>query len=245
MTTQEPPPGIACGGSFFCRPVNRVRPVAGPLLISLALHLVVIGSSLRIQIFGHSAEGGTPRQRVDATILQIKAPMGATGGGGQRERRNVEFISGGGPLIIPLSKAPRVAAKRADPEPGVRRSTDPRQEVPAALPAAQTAVDDESLASDGGSAALRLELARRAREFRRYPAEAKVNAWQGVVVVSIAYSGAARQQLVTLERSSGHAVLDRQALEMVEQAGRQANLPQSLLGRRFRLSLPVEFSLME
>ena len=51
-----------------------------------------------------------------------------------------------------------------------------------------------------------------------------------------------RPQL-SLLRSSGHALLDEQAVSMIEQAAAATALPDSLQGRDFRVLLPIDFSL--
>ena len=48
---------------------------------------------------------------------------------------------------------------------------------------------------------------------------------------------------LSLVRSSGHEVLDEQALTMLTQAARVTALPEGLRARDFRLLLPVQFSL--
>jgi len=42
-------------------------------------------------------------------------------------------------------------------------------------------------------------------------------------------------------RSSGRAVLDTQAMLMIEQAAAATTLPEALRGRAFRVLLPIEF----
>ena len=89
----------------------------------------------------------------------------------------------------------------------------------------------------------RLGLAREARRFKRYPTVARENAWTGVVVLTIQGAASAATPTVLVDQSSGHAVLDAQALEMVEKATRLAPLPDSLMGKRFAISLPIHYRL--
>ena len=89
----------------------------------------------------------------------------------------------------------------------------------------------------------RLGLAREARRFKRYPSVARENAWTGVVVLMIQGAASSAVPTVSIDQSSGHAVLDAQALEMVEKATRLAPLPDSLMGKRFAISLPIHYRL--
>ncbi len=89
----------------------------------------------------------------------------------------------------------------------------------------------------------RLGLAREARRFKRYPTVARENAWRGVVVLMIQGAASSAVPMVSIDQSSGHAVLDAQALEMVEKATRLAPLPVSLMGKRFAISLPIHYRL--
>ena len=89
----------------------------------------------------------------------------------------------------------------------------------------------------------RLGLAREARRFKRYPSVARENAWTGVVVLMIQGAASSATPIVSIDQSSGHAVLDAQALEMLEKAARLAPLPDSLMGKRFAISLPIHYRL--
>jgi TonB family protein len=91
----------------------------------------------------------------------------------------------------------------------------------------------------------RLNLGREARRYKRYPALARERGLEGVVVLVISTTAGVVIPQVSLGNTSGHAVLDAQALEMAILAVRFANLPQSLHGRDFALDLPVRFSLEE
>ena len=89
----------------------------------------------------------------------------------------------------------------------------------------------------------RLSLAISARRFKHYPALARERGWEGTAEVALDVNALLPVPEVDLVRSSGRGVLDEQALEMMTQAARVTNLPQSLKGRDFRVLLPVQFSL--
>ncbi|MBL8413399.1 MAG: energy transducer TonB [Propionivibrio sp.] len=89
----------------------------------------------------------------------------------------------------------------------------------------------------------RLSLAISARRFKRYPVLARERGWEGTAEVALNVNALLPVPEVVIVRSSGQAVLDQQALEMMTQAARATSLPQSLKGRDFRILLPVKFSL--
>ena len=115
-----------------------------------------------------------------------------------------------------------------------------------AAPAAQTitAAPVEVIDADG-LRQYRLALAKEARRYKRYPALARERNWEGVVAVTISIPMPGAQPLVGLGKSSGHDILDRQALEMIGQAVLATSLPESLRGKAVSVSLPVRYSLDE
>lgn len=115
-----------------------------------------------------------------------------------------------------------------------------------AVPATQTMVAAPTDVIDADGLRLyRLALAKEARRYKRYPALARERNWEGVVTVTISIPLPGALPLVALGKSSGHEILDRQALEMIGQAVLAASLPESLRGRAVTVSLPVRYSLDE
>lgn len=104
--------------------------------------------------------------------------------------------------------------------------------------------DTQNVPSEGEQE-YRLNVSREARKFKRYPLIARDHGREGVVVVAVSMALAAARPVVSLERSSGHDELDRQALEMMAAAVNQATVPEGLRGRRFGISLPIEYRLTE
>jgi protein TonB len=77
---------------------------------------------------------------------------------------------------------------------------------------------------------------------KHYPRMARERGWQGRVEVRVHFRRGGLVGEVALARSSGFAVLDEQALDMVKTAD-MPQLPQTLRGKDFYVSLPVEFRL--
>ncbi len=89
----------------------------------------------------------------------------------------------------------------------------------------------------------RLSVAGEARRFKRYPPQAMVEGWAGIAEVRLEVGGDGRPRAATVGRSSGHEVLDRAALSMIDAGALRARLPESLRGKAFAVVLPVVFNL--
>jgi protein TonB len=90
-------------------------------------------------------------------------------------------------------------------------------------------------------AALLAEASRR----KRYPLVALDNGWEGEVVVRMAIAADGSLAALNVRSSSGHAALDRQALEMFRKARAGVPVPDSLRGRPFSLELRAVFNLKD
>lgn len=131
------------------------------------------------------------------------------------------------------------AAPTASASPPAMPAAPAGQGIPAAS-SGEAAVPDAD-----GLRAYRIGLAREARSHRRYPPLARERGWTGTaeVQVDVSRQGLARQ--ILLARSSGHEILDREALSMMSLAAVSATLPDSLRGRDFAVRLPVVFDLAD
>ena len=89
----------------------------------------------------------------------------------------------------------------------------------------------------------RLAVATQARRFKRYPAQAMAAGWAGTTEVRLEVGGDGRPHEATVARSSGHELLDRAALSMINAGALRARLPESLRGKAFAVALPVVFNL--
>ena len=152
--------------------------------------------------------------------------------------------------VIAVPSAPDVAAAEARPiasVPGAERkpALSParegasRSESPEARASAPEAPNADDLRQ------YRVSLGVAARRFKRYPPMARERGWEGTVVVTVVVHPRMPQPEVSLSRSSGWAMLDEQALEMLRRAAGATALPESLKGRGFSMELPVRFSLDE
>jgi protein TonB len=96
-----------------------------------------------------------------------------------------------------------------------------------------------------GIRAYRIGLAREARAHRQYPYLARERGWTGTAEVRVDVSHDGHPRQVLLASSSGHDILDREAVHMMSRAAASAVLPDSLRGRAFAVRLPVVFDIPE
>jgi protein TonB len=106
------------------------------------------------------------------------------------------------------------------------------------------APDGGSLAPDGGSLAqYRLALIGAAKRHKLYPSHAIERGWQGRVDVRLVLGANGELAGALVQRSSGHDLLDRQALEMMRKAAALTPIPPALRNREFAVEVPVLFEL--
>jgi len=128
------------------------------------------------------------------------------------------------------------AAEAALPAPGPVARMEPQ---PVAASAAPPGPDPGALDR------YRLQLVTVAARFKRYPRSAIDNNWEGVVVVRMTIGAGGRIAALGIKESSGHEVLDRQALDMFRTAMPFVQLPPELAGRDFELELRAIYSLKD
>ena len=158
------------------------------------------------------------------------------------------------PVEEPVAAAPKPApAPRIEPE--KTREAPPVVAAPAPAPApvppvaaakpqpapAVPAVPDAASLIARYRAALLAEASRH----KRYPLVALDNGWEGEVVVRMAIAADGSLAALSVKSSSGHAALDRQAVEMFRKAGTEVPLPDALRGRQFSLELRAVFNLKD
>jgi protein TonB len=134
-----------------------------------------------------------------------------------------------------IEAAPSEAPAAPLPPPVIAR-TDPAPAPPA--PSAE-AMDAGSLAQ------YRLQLISTARKYKRYPRVAIDNNWEGDVVVRMVVGANGGISALNVKTSSGHEVLDQQALEMFKKAKPLVEIPAALRGKEFSLELRAIYNLKD
>ena len=180
----------------------------------------------------------TPSSRAEA---QKAAPAPQKRAASQAAPSRARFaVREASPLLAPVTP---VAAGVSDAMPATPSA------AAAPAPASAPAVDEAPGVRAGVSAddvrRYRVSLASAARRFKRYPALARERGWEGTVEVAIRFASALPAPDVVVVRSSGHDLLDEQAVQMMAQAARTTTLPDGLRGRDLEIPLPVKFSLDE
>ncbi len=146
------------------------------------------------------------------------------------------------PPVAPVSQESLAATPAASPAApgGVPSLQEKSRPVTVALPAQSEVRGPDAT----GLRLYRLALASEARQFRRYPEAARREGMTGTAEVRISVGAGALRQ-AELARSSGHALLDAAALDMLRAAAARALLPDSLRGQEFAVLLPVVFEVEE
>lgn len=153
------------------------------------------------------------------------------------EAPSVETVEPAAPAPAPV--APPVIA-RVDPAPPIEAPAAAVAPPPAALaPAAAKAIDPGLLAQ------YRLQLIGAAGKYKRYPRLAMENNWEGDVVVRMAFGGNGLLAGLSIQSSSGYAVLDQQALEMFRRAAKTVEVPAALRGREFTFEVRAIYNLRD
>lgn len=79
------------------------------------------------------------------------------------------------------------------------------------------------------------------RRDQAYPERALDNGWQGTVRINVTIGTDGRVKAADLRQSSGHRVLDEEALRKVHRLQGLPAPPPLLRGREFRIAIPVRF----
>jgi protein TonB len=142
---------------------------------------------------------------------------------------------GPAPTLRAMETAPAVSTAAGPP--AETASVAPKSEA-VAQPSARPPEPDQDAVKE-----LRLALARELRGQHPYPALARERGWTGTVEVVLVYAQGTTFPAVSLGRSSGHAILDRQAMDTVTKAAARVSLPQRLRGDALTVAVPVNYSL--
>ncbi len=110
-------------------------------------------------------------------------------------------------------------------------------------PAPVVPVSRPVAADPGALAAYGRNLAGAVAAHQRYPRLAQVRQWQGTALLQLELAADGQLASVRVLSSSGHEILDRQAIDMVRAAVPLPPLPASLAGRSLTVDVPVVFRL--
>ena len=146
--------------------------------------------------------------------------------------------------IAPPDTAPELAAPGTGapgPSTGASGQTRPAPQAQAGVKA--DAAKSGSDIDKGTLEQYRLALMAAAGHYKRYPAVAMEKGWQGRVEVRMVIGANGMLAGVSIKASSGHVILDNQAMDMLRKGKTTVQIPTSLRGREFSLDVPVIFTL--
>lgn len=140
----------------------------------------------------------------------------------------------------PASVAPAAAVSSSQPAaPGQARSA---PQAPVVVATAATARSG-SEADRGTLEQYRLALIAATRRYKHYPAIAMEKGWQGRAEVHLVIGANGMLAGASIKTSSGHQILDNQALDMLKKGKTAIPIPAGLRGREFSIDVPVIFNL--
>lgn len=222
-------------------------PAASPLLSRdppAALHATVRQAS-------PPPPSAAPPQSPASAVARPGSRVHDTAAAADESAARIAVVAPGPPIPVLEPSKPVSVPPTVEPAP---KSTSARIGQPPLVAASAPAsplggslltADNASGEAVDGLRGYRLAVAGQARRFKRYPAQALASGWEGSADVRLEVGGDGRAHAATLSRSSGHELLDRAALTMIDAGAERARVPESLRGRAFAIVLPVVFNLGE
>ncbi len=175
-----------------------------------------------------------PKARPETPLPEISTPLPGPGSG-PAIARAAEVAAAPAlpaePSAAPVGRASGASAAR------------PAEAQPAAASPGAGTAPSGSGADTGTLDQYRLALIGVARRYKRYPAQAMDQGWQGRVEIRLVVGANGAIQSSLVKASSGYEILDNQALDMVKKAKPLTPIPAALRGREFTVDIPVIFDL--
>ncbi|MFT3802324.1 MAG: TonB family protein [Burkholderiaceae bacterium] len=145
-------------------------------------------------------------------------------------------------LTLPSSSEPEPPPPQVEDKPPVEQTTAPPSALAPPAPAAAPTPshsDAPSLTPPDWQAMLLGQLER----FKRYPSEAQFLRQQGVTHLRFTMNRDGKVLTFRVEKSSGNALLDQEALALIQRAQPLPKPPASVMGDTLELVVPIEFFL--
>lgn len=145
------------------------------------------------------------------------------------------------PQPVPREVPPPIVQSRIEPVIAAPAATQPAPPPPSAQPQAVTGIDlaqENRLKKTYG-----LSISKEIKRFQKYPPPAQRRGWEGTAEVLLQISAEGKVVSITLGKSSGRDILDKEALDMVRRASPLPQAPLDLRGRALVVSVPIVFKL--
>ena len=202
----------------------------------------------------HPAE---PVQRTPASPKKVASPSSSTGTP-PRESQAVASDSPALPDPTPVSPpipeptqessvASTEATLQDTPPISSSRAESPRTDTAEGI--ASASVETPAVQTSGAALTARPDygwltqtLWQRIEELKRYPTRARMNRWQGTVVVRAVINEDGSFGALVMEKSSGHEDLDQDALRLLQQAG-PLPMQQALGKAHLTIRIPISYTL--
>lgn len=136
--------------------------------------------------------------------------------------------------------APAVETAPAKSAPAAAETMPARNAAPSAIAEASTAPDTTQT---DALATYRKQLAELFARRQEYPRLAAMRGWEGEVRLRLRVARKGNLLAVVLDRSSGHDVLDRHALAMIEDMASLPALPGALAQEEIQVVVPIHYKL--
>jgi protein TonB len=233
--------------------------VSSPLVLAVAasatLHVALLAGLPDLRTYSPTPATAPLNARLErgepqppAAIPQPLAPPAETRAVPQPVQKPQRSAARAAPAAVPAQRPSDVTAA---PD---RKPVEPITQVaaaPAAAAGTAPAIGEPTAAPRPGDDALdlgslaqfRLALIGTAKRYRLYPESAVERGWHGRVTVRLAFNAHGTVDAAVVRRSSGHAALDEQALDMLRKAAALTPVPPALRSHAFTLEVPVVFEL--
>lgn len=142
------------------------------------------------------------------------------------------------PLQEPAAplEPPAAAQAPAAPEPAPAAPTARSEQEPSV---AEPMLDSRSVAQ------YRLQIISAAPRYKRYPRVARENNWEGLVALRMVFAPNGRLASLSVTKTSGYDVLDKQAAEMFRNAADAVPVPPLLRGKEFSVDVAAVYGLTD
>lgn len=157
------------------------------------------------------------------------------------------------PVPVPKPEKPRKIVKKSKPVPMLKKpipdrtppaeatTAPPSSEAPPAPTQAAPAPGSSSAHASHDPVTWQGALLAQLEKFKRYPSDAMAGHQEGVPTVTFSMDRKGHVLSVTLASSSGHALLDQEAVALPKRAQPLPIPPDSVAGDPITLTVPVEF----
>ncbi|MBM3621552.1 MAG: energy transducer TonB [Alphaproteobacteria bacterium] len=242
---------IAAGLMTWPRSEDQGAPPSSPILINLAPAATPIASTEDVSKLIPETEPPEPPTAVRNPVLDMLATPESPPE--VKIEIAIEIPPPEPPPPVDLKSPPPKVAQPPPPKPPEKvaaKRAEPSRAPPSAAPVAAAAGSPSpappaaaAQASPQAVASWRSSLLAHLARHRRYPGAAQSRGDEGVVYLRFTMTRQGAVLAQSIERPSGHELLDREAADLVRRAQPLPSPPADLPGDRFEFVMPIQFRL--